>query len=76
MLTRTEKKLANLLHSRDVNLDTCIGIIVTLKTEANFKKMHAWVEKNPKARQTEIMQHLYTFMPGVPYFVMPSMVAV
>jgi len=71
MLTKTEKALADIIKSRDVDRDTCIGILLTLKTEENYLKMHKWIEQNKQAGQTEIMQHLYTFMPGVPYFVMP-----
>jgi len=72
MLTKIQKDLANLMHSRDVDRDTCIGVTIMLETESNRKKMLSWIKKNPKAGQTEIMQKLYTFMPGVPYYTMPS----
>ena len=74
MLTKTEKALCDLIKSRDVDRDTCIGILLTLKTEDNYIKMYKWIEQNKTAGQTEIMRHLHTFMDmdKVPYFVMPE----
>jgi len=70
MLTKIEKELGILLKSRDANRDSCIGVLLTLETEDNFKLMLRWIKKNPKAGQTEILRHLRrAFMEKITYYV-------
>ena len=65
--------LVELLESRDVDVDTRCGIVLTLKTEENYLKMQDWIKKHPKAGQTEIMRYLHNFLDIVPYYVVPKL---
>ena len=61
-LSEVAGDLIDLLKARNVNRDTCVGIMLTLKTEDNYLKMLKWIKQNTAAGQTEIMRHLHTFM--------------
>ena len=75
LISEAMGELIDLMKSRNVDRDTCIGILLTLKTEDNYVKMQKWIEQNKSAKQTEIMQHLYTFLPTVPYYTMPTRIS-
>ena len=57
-LNKIECKLVDLLKLRGVNQNSCIGTMLKLETDANYKKMFRWIKKNPHAGQTEILRHL------------------
>ena len=67
VLSKMAGDLIDLLKTRGVNQDSCIGTMLMLKTEKNYKKMLQWIKKNPSAGQTEILRHLRaTFMTETP----------
>ena len=72
MLTKIEKELNNLMRSREVNLDTRIGIMIILKHESIYKLMIRWIKKNPNARQCEIMRQMDVLRPDKPGIVTPG----
>ena len=61
MLTEIEKELGFLLKSRGVDRDSCIGVLIMLKTERRYKKMINWIKNNPNAGQYEILGELDVF---------------
>ena len=76
MNKRHEEKILNLVHlmkSRKVDQDTCVGVVLKLKTEERLLRMHDWITKNPHAGQTEIMRHLYgDILDMRPYYIIPK----
>ena len=70
-LTEYMGLLIDLMKSHGVDRDTCVGIIVTLRTEDNYQNMFNWLVQNPRADQTDIMQHHYSYLPTMPYFAFP-----
>ena len=69
-LSKTAGDLIDLMKSRGVNQDSCIGTLLTLETEDNYKLMLRWIKRNPRAGQTEILRHLRrSFMEKVSYYV-------
>jgi len=54
-LSATENELIAVLKHR-VDKHTCLGIMFVLKEENNFQKMLQYLEWNPYASQTDIMQ--------------------
>jgi len=56
--TEATGELIDLLKSRNVDRDTCIGIGLTLEKDANYKALIQWINKHPKAGQTEIMRQV------------------
>ena len=72
-LSETAGELIDLMKSRNVDRDTCVGIVFTLKdNEENYAHLLKWIKQNPKAGQSEIMQQHYTYWPKVPYYIMPK----
>jgi len=63
MSKEKQKKFCKLLKSRNVDLHTCIGIAIILKTEENFNSMTYWIDQNKQAGQTEILHHMDTLVP-------------
>lgn len=61
MLTKLEKELGFLLKSRGVERDSCIAVLIMLKTEVKYKKMIRWINKHPNAGQYEILGELDVF---------------
>lgn len=61
-LSDNAKELCNIINQRDVDKDSFIGIMLTLKTEENFKKMLDWLRINKNAKQSEIINQLYNFV--------------
>ena len=57
VLSKTAGDLIDLMKARGVNQDSCIGTMLTLKTEENYKLMLRWIKKNPKAGQYEILTY-------------------
>jgi len=62
-LTKNEGILIDLMRSRGVNSDSCCGVMLTLETETNIKKMLRWIKKNPQAGQYEIIGYLDEICP-------------
>ena len=78
MLDEIKKELCQLVKSRGVNQDSCIGIILTLKTEEKYLKLIKWIEQNENAGQTEILRHMDLIVMSetekeIPYFIMPPL---
>ena len=67
--------LVKAMVSRDVDQDTCCGIVITLETDENFLVLTKWIKKNPNAGQSEIMRRMYSMLPTVPYYIMPPYTA-
>jgi len=66
VLTETVYELFDLLTARDVNFDSCIGTILTLKTEDKFKELIKWIHAHPRARQYQILGQLDIFKKNKP----------
>jgi len=56
-LTESTDELSDLLMPK-VDQHTRIGILLTLEKDANYKAMIQWINKHPKAGQTEIMRQV------------------
>jgi len=61
--SKSENELIDAMCSRNVNQVSCIGIMLTLKTEENFKKMLQWIQENPRAKQDKIIKQLDKICP-------------
>ena len=73
-LTDTALELFDLLKSREVNRDSCIGVLLTLQTDDKFKPLIQWIQKHPRAKQYEILGQLDIFKkpkPVVSYSMQP-----
>lgn len=70
--TETTGELIDLMKSRGVNRDSCVGTVLLLATEANHKKMLQWIKRNPQAGQYEILGELDVFKPKAECHSMPS----
>ena len=56
-LSKNACELIDIMKSRSVDRDTCVGIILVLKSEENYLKLLNWIKKKPDAGQTEIMKY-------------------
>jgi len=65
-LTETVYELFDLLSERKVTFDSCIGTILTLKTEDKFKELIQWIHNHPRARQYQILGQLDIFKKNKP----------
>ena len=72
VLSDEGRKLIGFLKTR-VDQDTCIGLILMLKTDENFIAMREWIEQNMHAGQTEIMNQMDIILEMVPYYTLPPM---
>ena len=55
--TESTDELFDLLAPR-VDKNTCLGIMLALEKDANYKAMIQWLTKNPKANQCKIIRQL------------------
>ena len=61
--TKTSEELVDIMVTRNVNDNSCCGVLLVLATEKKYKKMLRWVKKNPQAGQSEIIEHLDKICP-------------
>ena len=73
-------ELLDILKTRGVNRDSCIGIILTIKeysypknlADSNYKKLLKWIKANSSAEQVEIIQQMKKVLDLVPYYDVPK----
>jgi len=55
------EELVDLLKARKVNQDSCVGVILTLRTEEKYRELIQWIHAHPRARQYQILGRLDVF---------------
>ena len=59
--TENTEILLDLLKSRGVDIQSCVGACFLLATDAKYKEMIEWINKHPRAKQNGILSQLDVF---------------